>query len=84
MESALHDVPLRPAGSFELDRLRHFHLVRLQPPCALRYVSLHTPYRPKLAASRAELVDSAPEDYPFTREWAQAAFRQYLEAQAIG
>lgn len=84
MESALHDVPLHPAGSFELDRLRHFHLVHLRLPYDLRFVSFHTPYLPKLSISRAELIDSPPEDYPLTREWAQAAFLQRPATQAIG
>lgn len=84
MESVLHDVPLHPAGSFELDRLRHFHLVELALPYDLVFVSFHTPYLPKLSITRAELIDSPPEDYPVTQEWAQAAFRQRPTAQAIG
>lgn len=84
MESILHDVPLYPAGTFELDRLRYFHVVRLRIPYALTFVSFHTPYLPKMAISRTDLVDSLPEDYPRTRAWAQAAFLQRPTAQGIG
>jgi hypothetical protein len=52
MESVVHDVPLQPAGTFELDRLRHFHLVRLHIPYDLKFVSFHTPCLPELSSSR--------------------------------
>jgi hypothetical protein len=84
MESVLHDVPLHPAGTFEPDRLRYFHLVRLQIPYDLKFVSFHTPYLPKMGISRTALVDSPPEDYPRTRAWAQAAYLQQPAAQGIG
>jgi hypothetical protein len=84
MESVLHDVPLHPPGTFELDRLRYFHVVQLHIPYDLKFVNFHTPYLPKMAISRADLVDSLPEDYPRTRAWAQAAYLQQPTAQAIG
>lgn len=84
MESVLHDVPLYPAGTFELDRLRYFYVVRLHIPYDLKFVSFHTPYLPKMGISRADLVDSLPEDYPRTRAWAQAAYLQRPTAQGIG
>ncbi len=84
MESLLHDVPLQPAGTFELDRLKHFYIVRLQIPYDLKFVSFHTPYLPKMSISRADLIDSPPTDYQRTREWAQAAYLQRRTAQAIG
>lgn len=84
MESVLHDVPLQPAGTFELDRLKHFHIARLQIPYDLKFVSFHTPYLPKMSISRADLIDSPPTDYLQTRAWAQAAYAQRQTAQAIG
>lgn len=84
MESVLHDVPLSPPGMFELASLAHFHLVRLRLPALLRYVSLHTPYLPRLGIERAHLIDSLPACYPQTRRWSQAAYLQRTEAQAIG
>ena len=84
MESVLHDVPLYPPGTFELDRLRYFHIVRLHIPYDLKFVSFHTPYLPKMGILRADLVDSLPEDYPRTRAWAQAAYLQQPAAQGIG
>ena len=84
MESVLHDVPLYPPGTFELDRLRYFQVVQLRIPYDLKFVSFHTLYLAKMAISRAELVDSPPEDYPRTRAWAQAAYLQQPTAQGIG
>lgn len=84
MESVLHDTPLAPPGMFEVASLAHFHLVRLRVPAALRYVSFHTPYLPRLRVARAELIDSLPVCYPQTRRWSQAAYLQRPEAQAVG
>lgn len=84
LESVLHDVPLSPPGMFEVDSLRHFHLVRMRLPDALRYVSFHTPYLPRLGITRAQLIDSLPACYPCTRGWSQAAYLQRPDAQAVG
>ncbi len=85
MESVLHDIPLSPPGFFEVAKLRHYHLVRLELPLSLDYVSFHTPDLPRLQnLSRAQLIDSLPACYPNTRAWAQAAYLQRPRAQAIG
>jgi hypothetical protein len=84
MESVLHDVSLSPPGVFEVASLRHFHLVTLQLPAALDFVSLHTLDLPRLGLTRAQLIDSLTDCYPQTRAWSQAAYRQRAGAQAIG
>ena len=84
MESVLHDVSLAPAGMFEVASLRYFHLVRLRLPPALRYVSFHTPFLPRLGITRAQLIDSLPAFYGLTRKWSQAAYLQCTDAQAVG
>ena len=84
MESVLHNVALAPPGLFEVDSLRHFHLVKLELPASIDLVSFHTLDLPKLKLTRAELVDSLTDCYPETRAWSQAAFRQRPAAQAIG
>lgn len=83
MESVLHDIPLHSAGQFATASLEHFHLVTLQFAGSLRAVSLHTPYLPMLGLSRAQLIDSLPAYYQQTRAWAQAAYLQRPQAQAI-
>jgi RES domain len=84
MESVLHDAALSPPGLFELDSLRHYHLVTLALPTSLQCVSLHTHDLPRLQGlSRAQLIDSAPACYPETRAWAQAAYLQRPQAQAL-
>lgn len=85
MESVLHDVVLSPPGIFEVDRLRYYYLVKLALPPSLQYVSLHTHDLPRLQEmSRAQLIDSSAACYPQTRAWAQAAYLQRPDAQAIG
>ncbi len=84
MESVLHDVPLAPPGMFEVASLKHFHLVRLCLQPALRYVSFHTPFLPRLGLTRAQIVDSLPAFYALTRQWSQAAYLQCADAQAVG
>ncbi|GAA0752961.1 RES family NAD+ phosphorylase [Ideonella azotifigens] len=83
MESVLHDVVLQPPGMFEVDTLRHLHLVTLRLPPSVACVQFHTPFLPALGLSRAQLVDSLPAQYPQTRAWAQAAYAQCPQAQAI-
>ena len=84
MESVLHDLVLSPPGTFEVDRLRYFHLVTLQLPGSVQCVSFHTHDLPRLQQiSRAQLIDSVPACYPETRAWAQAAYLQRPSAQAI-
>jgi hypothetical protein len=84
MESVLHDVPLSPAGMFEVASLSHYHLVRLRLPASLQYVSFHTPYLPRLGITRAQLIDSLAACYGQTRRWSQAAYLQRSAAQAVG
>jgi hypothetical protein len=83
MESLLHDVALQPPGVFEVARLAHYHLATLELDVALQCVSLHTKDLPRLHLTRAQLIDSAPTAYPLTRAWAQAAFDQRPDAQAL-
>ena len=84
MESVLHDAVLEPLGLFEVDRLRYFRLVQVRLRSALQCVNFHTPYLPRLQRmTRAQLIDSLPDCYPETRAWAQAAFLQRADAQAI-
>jgi RES domain len=75
---------LSPPGIFEVDKLRHYFLVTLELPTTLQSVSFHTHDLPRLTGlSRAQLVDSLPAFYPETRAWAQAAYIQRPQAQAI-
>lgn len=84
MESVLHNVSLSPPGLFEVDSLKHFHLVELALPATLDYVSFHTKDLPRLGVSRAQLIDSLTDCYSLTRAWPQAAFAQCPRAQAVG
>jgi hypothetical protein len=84
MESVLHDIPLSPPGAFGVDELQYFHLAQFTLRHPLDCVSFHTPYLPALQnITRAQRIDSLPACYPETRAWAQAAYLQRSEAQAI-
>ncbi len=84
MESVLHDIALSPPGVFEVDKLRYYFLVKLELPQSLQCVSFHTHDLPRLQQiSRAQMIDSLPACYPETRAWAQAAYLQRPDAQAI-
>ena len=83
MESVLHDVPLSPPGHFEVERLKHYHLVTLKLRADITAVSFHTPYLPKLNLNRGQLIDSLPAYYEQTRAWSQAAYLQMPDTQAI-
>ena len=75
---------LSPPGTFEVGRLRYFHLVTLQLPGSVQCVSFHTRDLPRLQQiPRAQLIDSPPACYPETRAWAQAGYLQRPSAQAI-
>lgn len=83
MESVFHDVPLAPAGAFDVDRLEHYRIARIRVAEALQCVSFHSPYLPQLKLTRAQLIDSQSAAYVQTRRWAQAAIEQRVSAQAI-
>lgn len=84
LESVLHDVALSPPGIFELDKLRCYYLAKLELSPSVQCVSFHTHDLPRLQQmSRAQTADSLPACYPETRAWAQAAYLQKPDAQAI-
>jgi RES domain len=83
MESVLHDIPLSPRGQFDVSELQYFHLAQVQLHNPLDCVSFHTPYLPALGLTRAQLIDSLPACYAETQRWAEAAYRQQLDAKGI-
>lgn len=83
LESVLHDIPLYPPGQLNLDLLQHHRIAEIAFADALDCVSFHTPHLPALQLTRAQLIDSLPAHYPKTRAWAQAAYQQCANAQAI-
>ncbi|BEU28315.1 RES family NAD+ phosphorylase [Paraburkholderia sp. 22B1P] len=83
MESVFHDIPLNPAGSFDLDRLDSYQIARIAFDDPIQCVSFHSPYLPALGLERHRLIESLPAFYPQTRQWAQAAFDQRPDAQGI-
>ncbi|MFC3656110.1 RES domain-containing protein [Xanthomonas hyacinthi] len=84
MESVFHDVPLSPPGHLSVSSLAGYHLVKLRLANSLSYVSFHSQFLPALGLTRTELIESMPAFYRNTRPWAEAAFAQRPEAQAIG
>ncbi|WP_321935292.1 RES family NAD+ phosphorylase [Paraburkholderia sp. J8-2] len=83
MESVFHDLPLAPAGAFDVDKLEYFRIARVRFRGDLSCVSFHSAFLPQLGLTRTQLVDSLPTFYGQTRKWAQAAIEQRSDAQAI-
>lgn len=83
MESVLHEIPLSPPGYFDVSELQHYHLAQVELPELLACISFHTPYLPALHLTRTQLIDSPPACYAETRPWAEAAYRQQPNAQAV-
>jgi hypothetical protein len=83
MESVLHDIPLSPAGQFDVSELQYFHLAQVELHDPLDCASFHTPYLPALGLTRAQLIDSLPACYAETQRWAEAAYRQQFDAKGI-
>jgi hypothetical protein len=83
LESILHDVSLEPPGIVDLEVLGSYRIATITLPDAVRCVSFHTPFLPRLKITRTQLIDSPASCYPETRAWAQAAFNQRRRAQGV-
>ena len=82
MESILHDLPI-PGGILQTSKLAHYHLAEIELTSDVAAVSFHSNYLEKMGLSRVEMIERLPAEYPRTRLWAQAAYRQVSSAQAI-
>lgn len=82
MESILHDVSI-PDGVLKTCKLAHYHLAAIEFNGEVNAVSFHSNYLEKMGLSRVDLIERLPAEYSRTRRWAQAAYRQVSNAEAI-
>jgi hypothetical protein len=82
MESILHDV-LIPGGLLDTAKLVHYHMARIEMVGSVTAVSLHSNFLEKMGLSRIDMIERMPAEYRQTRPWAQAAYRQVTDAQAL-
>jgi hypothetical protein len=91
LESVFHDVSHVPDPEFPTSKLQDYVLsyISLQRPLLvmelinseLRQVAV--PRRPKLSLQESELIHSAPEQYPITRQWALHFFNSLPTLQGL-
>lgn len=85
METVFHDVP-HTAGFKTFDKRSklsgqmHSIVATTRP---LRVVDLASVPLRKLGITRKQLIDTEKDQYPATRKWAEAVYRQYAEAQGL-
>jgi hypothetical protein len=84
MESVFHDVP-HTAGfkSFDKNKLAGQIHSELETTCDLQLVDLSSVALRKLGVPRKQLIDTGKDQYPATRQWAEAIHRQCPEAQGL-
>jgi hypothetical protein len=77
-ETVFHNVPIEAPDKF-VDLADHAHRAHgeLQPRRDLHLVSLTTDGLHRLKVPKAELIGSAPIDYPDTARWAEALHHQF-------
>jgi hypothetical protein len=84
METVFHDVP-HSAGfkSFDKGKLagQMHSTVRIEQ--ALQLVDLASVPLRKLGVTRRQLIDTEKDQYPATRKWAEAIYRQCPQAQGL-
>ncbi|KHN52881.1 hypothetical protein OI70_18950 [Dickeya fangzhongdai] len=84
METVFHDVP-HTAGfkSYDKSKLAGQVHSTVQVGVSLQLVDLASVPLRKLGVTRKQLIDTEKEQYPVTRQWAEAIYRQCPQAQGL-
>ncbi len=84
METVFHDVP-HVAGfkSFDKGKLRDQQHSVIKATQGLQLIDLSTVALRKLGIRRTQLIDTEKDQYPATRQWAEAMYRQCPQAQGL-
>lgn len=83
-ETVFHNVPIDAADKFvDLDNFAQRGHGQLVPGRDLELVDLSTDGLHRLRIPKAELITSAPIDYPDTACWAQALHQQYPQIDGL-
>jgi len=84
METVFHDVPFAP-GLKTLDKTKLTRQVHSQvkPGADLVLADLRSKALRKLGVARGQIIDTEKDQYPTTRQWAEAIHTQCPEVQGI-
>ena len=84
MESVFHDVSHEPGfKQFDKNKLVDQEHSRLQVTQPLTLANLTSKPLRKLGVTRKQLIDTEKDQYPKTREWAEAIHAQYPDVQGL-
>lgn len=84
MESVFHDVPHAPGfKQFDKRKLEGQEHSKVQVTQDLKLADLTSKPLRKLGPTRKQLIDTEKDQYPKTREWAQAIHEQHLDIQGL-
>lgn len=84
MDTVFHDVPFQPGfKTYPKNRLgRHRHS-RAEITADLKLVNLTSKVLRLLGVTRGQLIDTEKDQYPFTRQWAEAIHAQRADAHGL-
>lgn len=84
METLFHDLPVDSAGlPFDCARLKGKVFSIITPDVDLNLVDLNPKTLRKMGVKRSELLDSLPDQYPYTQEYSLAIYSAYPEAHGL-
>ena len=84
METVFHDVPFAPGlKSYDKAKLEDQVHSQLTPGDALVLADLRGKALRKLGVERKQLIDTEKDQYPATREWAEAIHSQCPDVQGL-
>lgn len=84
METVFHDVPFAPGfKSYDKAKLKDQVHSRLTPGTDLVLVDLRGKALRKLGVERKQLIDTEKDQYPATRQWAEAVHAQCPDGQGL-
>lgn len=84
MESVFHDVPHVPGfKQFDKRKLEGQEHSRVQVTQDLKLAALTSKPLRKLGPTRKQLIDTEKDQYPQTREWAEAIHKQHPDIQGL-
>ncbi|HEX7855049.1 MAG TPA: RES family NAD+ phosphorylase [Sphingobium sp.] len=84
METVFHDVPFAPGlKTVEKRKLRGHEHSQLLPTEKLTLADLSATALRNIGVTRAQLIDTEKDQYPYTRTWAEAIHAQCRDVQGL-
>lgn len=84
METVFHDVPFAPGlKTYPKNKLGGHRHTRVEFTADLKLVDLTNKALRLLGVTRGQLIDTEKDQYPFTRQWAEAIHAQRADAHGL-